>query len=121
MKCGDVIAIADRLRPNQYGSADKIIWLSDCDCDIWFNVMLRHEDCPEGGYEGYGNAEDELLLPEEYGREIYLYYLLAQIDFHNAETAKYNQSAARYNAAYKAWLDYYNKEHLPKTYGRIRF
>ena len=40
--------------------------------------------------------------------------LLARIDQMNGETARYNESAALFNAQYDAFSAAYNRAHLPK-------
>ena len=49
------------------------------------------------------------LIDDEYG-DVYLKYLLSQIDLANAEFGRYNASAALFNAAYARYCD-----HLTRT------
>ena len=50
----------------------------------------------------------------EYYESLYLYYLLARIDQMNGETARYNESAALFNAQYDAFSAAYNRAHRPR-------
>lgn len=43
------------------------------------------------------------------------------IDRENGETGKYNQSSQLFNAAYMAYAGYYNRTHMPRDTGPIRF
>ena len=51
-------------------------------------------------------------MPEPYA-DVYIKYLFAQIDFVNAEFARYNNSAAMYNTALSAYANFYRRTHLP--------
>ena len=50
------------------------------------------------GWEGRDLGE-ALLLPPAY-EEVYVLWLLSQVDFYNGEWGRYNNSAARFNQAY---------------------
>lgn len=119
MTIQEAIYRVDRLKPNQYEAIQKIRWLSKLDGMIWKEVMMTHvgltwEQIREG-FQGYEDAsrDTELLVPYPYDEDIYNYYLQSQIDKENMEIAKYNQTAALFNNAYKAFCDYYNRTHRP--------
>ena len=57
--------------------------------------------------------DTELLIPYPYDEDIYNYFLQANMDKENGETAKYNQSITLYNNAFLAFQNYYNRTHLP--------
>ena len=63
----------------------------------------------------------ELLAPDPWADELYNYYLQSMIDRENGETGKYNQSSQLFNAAYLAYAGYYNRTHMPRDPGPIRF
>ena len=68
-----------------------------------------------GGFRGYDltTPRDTELLAEEPYTDVYIYYLMAQIDLGNAEIAKYNNDKALYNSAYLTYSDYYTRTHKP--------
>ena len=120
MTIEQIIAKVDNLSPNQYSTEQKIGWLSSLDGKIFHEVILTHAP---GGYvffppDGYDTDEHELIVQAPYAEDLYTYYLLSRIAEMNAETAKYNQYAALYNAAYTDWTGWYNRTHRPITRGR---
>lgn len=123
MKIAEAIDLIDALRPNQYSDEDKVRWLSVLDGKAYIEVILTHEGADEVSYEAY-TTEDmdrELLIPAPYAHEVYINWLMAQIDQANAEIGKYNQSITLYNAAFLQWQQYYNRRHMPLSGGRFRW
>ena len=92
MTAGQAIAQADALRPNQYSTQQKLSWLRRLD----------------------GQIRQELLAPFPYGEELYTAYLFCQIDLHNAEIQKYNQSITLLSAAWRQLADWLNRRRLPR-------
>ena len=111
----EAINSIDSLKHNTYTQSDKIGWLSRLD---WF-VKRELVDTHEGGgtvtFAGYDDSsplDTELLIPAPYD-EVYLRWMEAQIDYHNGEYGKYNNSITMYNQAYAAYRNYYNRTHMP--------
>ena len=123
MRIDEIIAKVDDLSPNQYTVEQKIGWLSSLDGQIFDDVILTHDGAGMAFYppEGYDTDECELIVQAPFAEDLYVYYLLSRIAEFNSETAKYNQYAARYNAAYNEWTGWYNHTHRPITRGRWRF
>ena len=117
MTIKEIIDKTDTLKPNQYSAADKMDWLSDLDGRVMKEVILRHEyvgEMPE--FSRYTDPSAELLVGEPY-LDLYLYYLLAQIDFYNAEYGRYNNSSAAFNQAYSDFSRNYHRTHRPFSVG----
>ena len=83
----DAIGIIDTLRPNQYADEDKVRWLSVLDGKAVAEVIETHEGGEDVQWEAYTIAdyEKELLIPAPYDYEVYINWLMAQIDMANAE------------------------------------
>ena len=64
--------------------------------------------------------ETVLLAPFPYGEELYTAYLFAQIDLHNAEIGKYNQSAALLASAWRQLADHVNRTRAPRGRRALR-
>lgn len=108
------IEICDRQKPNGYEYADKVHWLSQIDLKIHREIISRHEG-GAAAFEGYAadaDGEIELLADEAYA-DLYVKWLMAQIDFANAEMQRYNNSAAMFNALYEEYAAWYTREHRP--------
>lgn len=112
MTLEEALAVCDRAKPNQYSRAEKIRWLSDADGLIQREILDYSEPGEFAGYDEETPAETVLLAPEPYCG-IYEAYLSAQIDFHNGEFTRYQNSAQLYNSVFSALAGWYRRTHLP--------
>lgn len=124
MTCGAIIEIVDKLKPNRFSEEDKYRWLTQIDGMILRELVETHEggELPDAfaGYSAEQDAYTELLVRAPYDT-LYRYWLEAQIDLGNSETAKYNNSMQLFNSAYLTYTDWYNRTHMPKRRGWYRF
>ena len=119
MTVNDIIAAVDLREPNSYTRAEKLRWLSALDGRIEDEVLKTHEGYEPGErMREYSTGEEELLIPFPYCEGVYTHYLIAMIAAANAETARYNQQIALYNAAYSQWWNAYHAAHMPRHGGR---
>ena len=112
----EAINKVDVLKPNNYTQTEKVKWLSNLDGVIKSEIIDTHEggeDIVFTGYEDTTSVETVMLVPYPYD-DLYIKWLEAQIDYHNAEYKKYNNSTTAYNNAYSAFEKYYNRQHMPK-------
>ncbi len=118
MTAGEAIALADELRPNQYSAEQKLRWLRRLDGQILAELEDNHRPETAGTspavLEASYGADTELLAPFPYAEELYTAYLFCQIDLHNAEIAKYNQSLSLLSAAWRQLADWINRSRRPK-------
>ena len=121
MTLQEALKACDRMKPNACPEQEKRRWLSELDGRIYRELLAVHEDAPDtfSGYDMQTVGETALLVPDRYA-ELYLFYLSAQIDFVNAEFARYNNAAALYNAAYDAFANAYHREHRPLQKHRLK-
>lgn len=119
MKVSEAISLVDKLKVNQYSETMKIGWLSKLDGQIFKEIFLTHEGNTIETFDGYDETsqEQELLVPYPYDEDVYNYFLQAQIDKENGETARYNQSITLYNNAFLAFQNWYNRTHMPISKG----
>lgn len=116
MTTTEAIAMADALQPNAYEQTLKLHWLSELDGMICREVLAWHEDAPAPPAP-YGPGEATLLVGEPYSA-LYADYLLAMMDMHDAEFDRYTNAMIRFNSAYSAFANDYNRTHRPlKTPG----
>ena len=116
MTIKECIDIVDNIKPNQYGTREKVQWLSFIDGIIINDVLKTHEGY-DGRYDEFtGYTEDKisvaLIVPSPYDR-LYTAYLKMQIDKENGETTRYNNSASEFNSYLMEYRKYYNKTHMP--------
>lgn len=105
----------DSLKHNTYTQTDKVDWLSRLDAMVKKFIIDTHEG-DEVTFTGYDDSTDtstELLIPAPFD-EVYLRWMEAQIDYHNGEYEKYNNSIDMFNTAYSEYQNWYNRNHKPK-------
>ena len=115
MKIHEAIEICDRQKPNGYEREDKVHWLDQLDRRIFRELVATHEGGAEAfeGYTPYTDDDTELLAEETYS-DLYIKWLMAQIDFANSEIKRYNNSVMMFNSLYQEYANYYNRTHLPR-------
>lgn len=116
MKLSEAISRTDDLKHNTFTQQDKICWVNQVDMKVKLQLIDTHEggaDAEFCGYDEHTDPDTELLIPAPFD-EIYLLWMQAQIDYHNGEYARYNNSAERYNTAWSEYRNHYNRTHMPK-------
>jgi hypothetical protein len=116
MTIQECIDRVDSLKPNQYTIKEKVEWLSFIELRIINDVLKTHEGY-DGRYDKFTGYTEEktsvaLIVPSPYDR-LYPAYLQMKIDNANGETARYNNSAAEFNAYMMEYRKHYHKTHMP--------
>lgn len=122
MTIREAIEEIDVLRKgNQIPENMKMRWLSMLDTRAHNEIFSQHVPIPErfSGYDIATSWDQELLIPFPYD-EVYGLYLCMKIDEAEKESLHYNISAEKFNRAYQAFMDRYNKTHKP-VYGGAGF
>lgn len=114
MTVREAIERLDNLNPNSYTLEDKIEWLNRVEQTAYNDVLMTHNPLP-GEYEPVSGErlERELCIPSPYD-QAYVYLMMSQVDFSNAEIEKYNNSNSMYEQAYSNWRNWYNRTHEPR-------
>jgi hypothetical protein len=118
----EAIRKIDTIKPNTYTQEEKVGWLSTVDGMIKRNVIDTHHSFFPIIFIGYNQetpVDTLLLVPPPYD-DLYPLWLEAQIDYHNGEFTRYNNTIIKYNDVYRAYCNDYNRTHMPKG-RRIRF
>ena len=117
MTIDTVITQTDSLHPNQYDREQKIKWISDLDGQVYNEILMTcgadSVESPAAGFAGYDGdtaGTTELLVPYPYS-DVYIWYIIRNMDLYNNEIARYNNSNAMYNNAYLTYSDYYTRRH----------
>ena len=77
------------------------------------HIEATRNDITFTGYDDSTDMNTELLIPAPFD-EVYLRWMEAQIDYHNGEYGKYNNSMDMFNTSYNAYQNEYNRTHMPK-------
>lgn len=117
MTAGELIAQVDALRPNHYTVEEKLRWLRRIDGQILRELEETHTSSSGARpvLPADYTEETELRVGFPYESELYTAYLFCQIDLHNGEIGKYNQSMALLSAAWRQLADSVNRECLPRS------
>ena len=117
----EVLEGIDCLKPNSYGRGEKIAWLSSLDGEIFREVILTHEgQCEAFSPYGLGDGARTMLVPEPYGREMYLAWLEFHMEHYNGDTVRANNAMDRAMTQLKAFNRWYNRTHMPRG-GRRKY
>lgn len=117
MNIQTALDLADQMKPNMMTRQVKIGFLQELDQKIYREILLKHvhtqeqEVLPE--YDTDTQAGTELLVPDPYARELYMYWLMSNIDMLNQETDKFNNDRAMFDNAYEQMSDWWTREHMP--------
>ena len=117
MTIQEAITKVDRQRPNHVKDEDKIAWLSELDGMIHKEIIMSHDHTEDqeayDGYDGNTDLNMSLLAPFPYD-DIYIHWLISNIDMVNLEIDKYNNDRTLFNNAYDTLSDYWTRTHMPK-------
>jgi hypothetical protein len=112
MTAGALIAHVDALHPNAFGEEEKLLWLRLLDLQLCGEVYATHEgELPL--LELRYTADTELIAPEPYALPLYEAWLCSEIDLHNGEIARYNQSVELVARAWRQLTDAINRTRRP--------
>ena len=116
MTLQELITSVNTLKPNPYSNEDKTAWVNTVEgivADKVFRKSEEYKDMIHMPYVYELDVDTELLVPSPYC-DLYIKYLMSQIDFFNAEYTNYNNVAAMYNSAYDDFSAYFRGAHMPK-------
>ena len=107
---------------NQYDDETLVRWISDLEGTLYEDIVKNHEgseDISHGRYSVDTDMDTVLMVPEPYS-DIYIKYLMAQVDYHNAEMQRYTNSMIMYNVALDAFAGWYNRNNMPLQPNYVR-
>ena len=112
MTIREFIYKCDMLRPKAIDDMEKVEWLEELDRNLYtefFSKFTTKQDFTE-----YGDDTGATLLVNDAFASVYVYYVLAQIDFHLAEIARYNNDMLMFNQTLDAFERHYTRTHSGK-------
>lgn len=116
MTINEVLDEVDRIaKNNSIDRNQKITWLDRLDRSI-FNDLLQYKKDNVETFDGYTSETDEdteLLVVNPYD-ELYVYYILAQINLIQQEIDFYNNNYAVYEDKYRNYRDFINRTYRTK-------
>lgn len=106
---GQVVGEVKRLRPSGYSGEEMTVWVNELQADIWRDVWLRTTEAP---VLDWALDQQEALLLDANWSGLYHAWIGAQIDFHNGEYDKYQNSMEMYNAHWRRYAAWYGNTYL---------
>lgn len=103
----EVIGKVDSLKPNAYADEMKVDWINRVEGLIQTEIHNVSLD-DVISYDWAVDADRDLLVAHPY-TEIYSYYLMAMIDFHNNDISGYQNDMTMFNSAFDEYAVYYKK------------
>lgn len=128
MRVTEIISMVDAMRPNQVEDSVKRARLSDLELMLINEVVLTHEVpmwvtehdvykrflATEGRQSLFNDYSDcELLIPVPYGRDVYYWWLISEIDLLEGNTERFANDQQLYNNACLTYKDWYNRTYMP--------
>lgn len=118
MTLAELIAYVDQIRPNAFDKDQETGWINEIEHKIYEQVLNKavgNTTTDPTPYSYDLNAETALLV-EETHRDVYVTYLLAQMDYANMEIDRYNADAAMHQAAWQDYAAEYRRNHVPRSH-----
>lgn len=115
MTISEAILEIGRLKPHQYPDETLIRWLSDLDGKLAEDILRGSDREPEAGLLPYRPEArlQALLIPYPH-EDVYIKWLMAQIDYANADIERYNNAMMMFQTQYEAFVDAFTREHPKK-------
>lgn len=116
MTIQEAIDRADEMKANMMSDGLKIRQLTVIEQLIHDEIVLRHAHTQEQEarpvYTEDTDTNTELVVPDPYS-EVYVNWLLAQIDRQNQEDERYNVDIALFEQSYRTMQDWWIRTHMP--------
>lgn len=111
MTVQEAIDFVDEVKPNSFTDENKTKWLSDCEGKVQTQVFLLAP--VDVKIYTWPEAKDyELLVAPPYDK-LYLSYLEAQIDYHNGEYGKYQNTMTMFNFDFSEFMRWFANTYRP--------
>ena len=117
MTIQEAIDRADEMKANMMAPGLKIKQLTIIEQLIWEEVVMRHEHPAELDtrpvYTEETDPTTKLIVPDPYS-DVYVDWLLTQIDRQNQEDARYNVDRAHFENSYDTMKTWWTRTHMPR-------
>ena len=117
MTLQDAIDRVDEMKANMMSVRMKVGFLTEIDQMIHDEIVMKHihteEQAVKPAYDEEADLMTELIVPDPYGRDVYLYWLMSRIDDQNQEDGRYNVDRVKFENAYRTMADWWTRTHMP--------
>lgn len=117
MTIGEIIASAEKQRPGaELTFAEYLCAINRIEADIYENIISRHENAQD--FYLHENEDENVFVPDIYA-QLYVWYLLCEIDLLNGDITRYGNDKTLFNNIMAEFFDWYNRTHMPKTTAKL--
>lgn len=109
----DVIDAVEKVRPNAYSDEEKLKWINEVEGKIHDEIIKNSEIGKDNEFVTV-SSPDTLLTADSRFSQMYVYYLLAKIDFFDNEPTKYNNDLAMFDSAYESFACWHIRTYVPQ-------
>lgn len=109
MTIGQIMKALQGVKSHQYDDETVLGWISELEAAIYNDVHIWHADMAEPEPRTKADMDEPIMVPDAY-KNVYLLYLIAQIDFANGELNRYNNSMTMANSAFENWANTFNRQ-----------
>ncbi len=123
MTVREAIEKVTALNKHNFEKKTLIDWLSDVDGQMkeeLFDNYILEQELAYKRYDADDDMDTELLVPDPYS-ELYIYYLLMQINYFSEETARYNNAAEIFNGLSNTFRCKFARTHNVKNRNDINW
>ena len=118
MTLAELIAYVDNIRPNAFDKDVMTGWVNTIERQVYDQILSRAADYTGDTYGPYQydlDAERELLV-EDAHKDVYVTYILAQMDYAIMELDRFNADSAMHQAAWQEFAAEYRRNHVPRSH-----
>ena len=118
MTLAELIAYVDNIRPNAFDKDVMTGWVNTIERQVYDQILSRAADYTGDTYGPYQydlDAERELLV-EDAHKDVYVTYILAQMDYAIMELDRFNADSAMHQAAWQEYAAEYRRNHIPRSH-----
>ena len=120
MKIREIFNRVDNFKSSEWGNEQKLEWLNTLEGEIYDDVVLTHENPNNITYTEHETDNEDVIAPDRFC-DMYIFYLLMQIDLFNGDLNRYNADAALYMEKRNDFNAWYNRTYTPKQITQITY
>lgn len=124
MTINKIVTMFKEEKPNKVSDGHIIQWLNECEAEVQYAVKIPAEEWVQYTEDDLSNESDvEPVATPPFDR-LYLYFLMARLDFANQEFEAYMNHRTQYESLFKDFVSHSYREGLvvntlPKSFKNV--
>ncbi len=116
VRCSDVLAKVDKLKPNVYSNVLKRSWLNAAEIKVKEFISMYNQELLD---DRFLSEENPILSIQEDKSDIYVYYVMAMIDLSNQDITLYNNNVIIFTDMFEDYKKQYRRQNIPQKNTKI--